>query len=147
MFYTIYPSAEISHWKWLTTSTTKQCYFTVFKIKHNLYILTISTPLKKWTILGVRLGNYKKALPLVCPSYLYHSLAFLLCNRIQNPLHLDPVPYYSVTIVCVQCRFHLAEQQITGMVYKPEMAKICTRTIHMNFAWPNVFNKTDIPSI
>jgi hypothetical protein len=32
MFYMIYPSAEISHWKWLTTSTTKQCYFTVLYI-------------------------------------------------------------------------------------------------------------------
>ena len=109
-------------------------FITVFKIKHKLYILTISTPLKKRTILGVHLGNYKKALPLVCPSYFYHSLAFLLCNRIQNRLYSDPVPYYSVTTVCVQCRFHLAEQQITGMVYKPEMGKICTRTIHMNFA-------------
>jgi hypothetical protein len=54
MFYMTYPAAEISHGKLLTTSTTKvllysfvQDFTIVFKIKHKLYILTVSTPFKK----------------------------------------------------------------------------------------------------
>jgi len=119
-------------------AAAKQCYFTVlnnmifitvFKIKHKLYIFTVSTPTttKKKKKSGCVPQKLKNSTSVFCLSYFYHSLKFLLHNRIQNPFIFKPCTLLSCNYV------FSAEEQITGTVCKPEMAKICTRTIHKHF--------------
>jgi hypothetical protein len=79
------------------------------------------------------LETVKKHFPVYVRHIYITPLNLCFITEFKTHVYSDPVPYYSVTTVHVQCRSHLAEQQITGMVYKPEMAKICTRTIHMHF--------------
>jgi hypothetical protein len=131
-------------------AAAKQFYFTVLYSKNFVTVLksninyTFSRsglPKKNGQFWVCASETVKKHFPVYVCHISITPLNLWFVTEFKTHSYSDPVPYYSVTTVHVQCTFHLAEQQIIGIVYKPEMAKICTRTIHIHFAWPNVFQQ------